>query len=280
MPTSKNSYTYRRKQNAGMPTVYDPTVAGWGYIPNFTIGGTASAGTGTGAGAGASTAGAAGTASGGLKGAFAGWKQKAAGLGDKAAAYIDPNAYNWTKSSGLKFTNPNTGKVTNLGKWGNVASLAMHGIDAAKGISDYNEAVSNNEDLMTRIRASAMSNPLLSSYLTSDQMNMLNSIRTGSYNASDAGVDTFLQGAAGGLGDAALGAVMGIPGGLPGIIIGAAGGLINAGIDNQSQIAGQNSAELQALYQALQDAEMQYRSMKRPNFTGLGIQQQYQNMYA
>lgn len=235
----------------------------------------------------ASTSGASGTSgSGGLKGAFAGWKDKFSGFGSKASAYIDPNAYSWNfkgangTPAGLTFTNPNTGKVTNLGKWGNIASGIMQGIDAAKGMSDYYNVKQDNEDLMSDIQVAAMGNPLLSSYLTSDQLDLLGDIQAGRYEASNVGVDTFLSGAVGGIGKAVPATLMGATGGLPGMIIGGVGSLVNSGIDSLSAEAGQNTAELQALYQALRDAEMQYKSMKRPNFTGLGIQQQYQNMYA
>lgn len=270
MPTAQNSYTNRRRQNSQMAP-YDPVQAGWSYTPNWTVGG----------GAGATASGTAPSGMGNLKNAFAGWKNKASGFGAKAANYIDPNAYAWGKGSGLTFTNPSTGKVTNLGKWGNVASGVMQGIDAAKGISNYQDVKTDNEDLMSDIQVAAMGNPLLSSYLTSDQLDLLGDIQDGRYNASNAGIDTFLNGAVGGLGQAVPAAAMGfITGGIPGAIIGGAGSLINSGVDSLSSEAGQNTAELQALYQALQDAEMQYKSMKRPNFTGLGIQQQYQNMYA
>lgn len=209
-----------------------------------------------------------------LKDSFAKWKGKASGFGDKAAGLIDPDNYGWSKNSGLKAF----GK--NVGKWGNIAGGVMQGFDALQGIGDYSDTLNSNEDLMSKIQASAMGNPLLSHYLTSDQLDLLGDVQDGRYS-SDAGFDDFMHGAMGGLGGAAVGAGLGfLTGGIPGAVIGGAGSLINSGIDNLSASAGQNTAELQALYQALQDAEMQYKSMKRPNFTGLGIQQQYQNMYA
>jgi hypothetical protein len=133
---------------------------------------------------------------------------------------------------------------------------------------------------MSDIRVSAMGNPLLSSYLTSDQLDLLRQIKSGTYD-DNAGLDNFAEGAMSGLGDAILPTLIGgVTGGIPGAIIAGVGSLANSGIDNLSETSGENTSELQALYQALQDAEMQYKSMKRPNFTGLGIQQQYQNMYA
>lgn len=179
-----------------------------------------------------------------------------------------------TGSAGLKLF----GK--NVGKWGNIASGAIYGANALSGYSDYQNTQDANEDLMSKIRTSAMGNPLLSSYLTSEQLDLLGDVKDGRKDTS-ADLSDFLNGVQGGLGDAVLPTALGlVTGGVPGAIIGGIGSLANAGIDNLSETSGQNTAELQALYQALQDAEMQYKSMKRPNFTGLGIQQQYQNMYA
>lgn len=216
----------------------------------------------------------AGASTGSLKDAFAKWKGKASGFGNKAAGLIDPDNYGWSKKGGLKAF----GK--NVGKWGNIAGGVLQGVDAAQGIGDYMDTVNSNEDLMSKIQVSAMGNPLLSSYLTSDQLNLLSDIQLGNYN-TEADTGDFLKGAVSGIGDAIIPTLTGLAvGGIPGAVIGGAGTLINSGIDGTTASAGQNTAELQALYQALQDAEMQYKSMKRPNFTGLGIQQQYQNMYA
>lgn len=178
-----------------------------------------------------------------------------------------------TSPAGLKMFGKNVGKGLN------VASGVMQGLQAAQGIANYSKANAANEDLMSDIVASATGNPLLSSYLTSDQLRLLRQVRDGSYDTSSNAKD-FLKGMGSNLGDAAMGALMGISGGLPGVLIGGIGGLINGGIEGLSTGTEDNYAELSALYQALMDAEAQYRSMKRPNFTGLGIQQQYQNMYA
>lgn len=180
---------------------------------------------------------------------------------------------NGSNPAGLKLFGKNVGRGLNI------ASGVLQGLDAAKGIADYSKANATNDDLMSDIVASAAGNPLLSSYLTPDQLRLLRQVRDGSYDASSDAND-FIKGMGSGLGNAAIGALMGIPGGLPGMLIGGIGGLVNGGIDGLSAGTEDNYAELSALYQALMDAEAQYRSMKRPNFTGLGIQQQYQNMYA
>lgn len=185
-----------------------------------------------------------------------------------------PEGFDWTKGSGLKMF----GK--NVGKGANVVSGVVQGAQALKGISDYSKARQSNEDMLDDIIVSATSNPLLSSYLTSDQMRLVNAIRKGNYDTSS-DVGDFFKGIGSGLGNAALSTLSGfVTGGVPGAIIGGVGSLANSGISGLSAGTEEESAELAALYQALMDAEAQYRSMKRPNFTGLGIQQQYQNMYA
>lgn len=191
----------------------------------------------------------------------------------------------FSNAKGVKSAIPKQGaglKIAgkNISTGANLASGVLYGAKALKGISDYNKVLQSNDDLMSDIRTSAMGNPLLSSYLTSDQLNLLRQIKSGAYDDS-AGLDDFAKGAMRGLGDAILPILIGgVTGRLPGAIIAGVGSLANSGIDNLSKTSSENTSELQALYQALQDAEMQYKSMKRPNFTGLGIQQQYQNMYA
>lgn len=206
----------------------------------------------------------------GLKNWFSNAKAKGSGMFN---TFTNPNNYSWSKSGGLSAL----GK--NVGKWGTVAGGAMYGLDALQGLKAYQDTVSDNEDLETKIRLAAMGNPIHSSFLTAEQRNLLGDIQNNAYN-SGADSNAFAEGAVGGVGDAILPALLGFAvGGVPGALVGGIGSLANSGIDNLSESSAQNTAELQALYQALQDADAQYRSMKRPNFTGLGIQQRYQDMY-
>lgn len=238
------------------------------------------AGVYTNAGAGTSSDTGASSGASGLKNAFAGWKNKASTLGNTISDYINPNAYGWTKGSGLKFTNPSTGKLTNLGKWSNIAGGVMQGVDALGALATYGDLTNDANSLQSNIRIASMGNPLLSSYLTPEQLSLLSSIEDGRYNMSD-GYEFSLSSLLGGLTEAVPAALIGgATGGIPGAVIGGVGSLINSGLDSFNA-SNQNSVnELQALYTALQDANAQYQSMKRPNFTGLGIQQRYQNMYA
>lgn len=166
-----------------------------------------------------------------------------------------------------------------IGTYANVGNAIMQGVNAAQGISDYSKGQSDIDSLVNDIKVSAMGNPLLNSYLTSDQLSLLNKLQRGTYDTG-ADMDDFMSGlASDGLTGAVQGAMSGAIGGLPGMAIGAIGGLVNGGIGGLSNANDQTEAELQALLTALQNAEMQYKSMQRPNFTGLDIQQQYKDMY-
>lgn len=203
------------------------------------------------------------------------WKTKGGKFfNETAPSWLDPDNIKWGKGTGLNI------KGMPIGTISNVAGGVIQGADALMGIGDYVNSQADNDTLMSQIRTSAMGNPLLSNYLTSDQLNMLGAIQRDGYR-DEAGLDDFFKGAVGGIGKAIPATLLGLAtGGGVGAAIGGLGSLANSGIDALTTASGENTAELQALYQALQDAEMQYKSMKRPNFTGLGIQQRYQDMYA
>lgn len=219
------------------------------------------------------------TAGGGLKNMFSNLKT---GFNNNFGySFRSPGSTGW--GSGL---NVGTAKGPGLtafglpiGKYANIGNAVMQGVNAAQGISDYSKGQSDINDLVNDIKVSAMGNPLLNSYLTSDQLSLLNKLQRGTYDTG-ADMDDFMSGlTSDGLTGAVQGAMSGAIGGLPGMAIGAIGGLVNGGIGGLSNANDQTEAELQALLTALQNAEMQYKSMQRPNFTGLGIQQQYQDMY-
>lgn len=264
MPNTNNSYVSNRKRDRSQ-TKTTPVSEGASTVAN-----------------------AVGTA-GGLGEAFAkfkNWGAKAApnakaelgnffgGNGGTLGLSMAPEGFDWSSKTGLKAFGKNIGKAA---PW---ISGGLSALNMASDLADYANVQADNNELMSQIQASAMSNPLLSSYLTSDQMNLLNRIRRGGYD-DNAGLDNILGGVVKGLPSTLLSTGIGaLTGGVPGAIVGGVGGLLTSGTGALANASSQNTAELQALYQALQDADAQYRSMKRPNFTGLGIQQQYQNMYA
>lgn len=176
----------------------------------------------------------------------------------------------WSAKSGLK--------PMHLGTAANVGSGLMYGLQAAQGLSDISNTKRDVNDLQADILKEAMANPINSSFLSSDQKILLNKIRRGNYSLD--GNSGIGEGVLSGLGNTLMGTVTGgLTGGIPGAIIGGIGGLVNSGISGYSNAQQRNIGELEALYQALADANAQYQTMKRPNFTGLGIQQRYKDMY-
>jgi hypothetical protein len=180
-------------------------------------------------------------------------------------------SFGWDKGSGLTAFGKNIGKAANIG------SGIMYGIDALGGMKDLSNSQKSTDDLISDIMRSSASNPLTSSYLTSDQQSMLNKIKRGNYESKASSTDFDLMGLLSGAGKGAL--TGGLTGGIPGAIIGALGGGITSNLDRQNADQQRINSELEGLLQSLNDAESQYKMMKRPNFTGLGIQSRYQNMY-
>lgn len=182
------------------------------------------------------------------------------------------NIANFDKGKGLSIGGKNIGKYIPYGVG------IYQGLDALGGLSEMSDLNADADTLTSQILTSAAGNPLISNYLTSDDLSLLGKLQRGSYDASaDLGDATSNLGNL--LTGAGSGALMGLAGGVPGAIVGGIGGLINSGIDNMNAETTNNTARLEALYQNLLNAEQQYKSMRRPNFNGLGIQQRYQNMY-
>ena len=132
-------------------------------------------------------------------------------------------------------------------------------------------------DIKSEIISSAASNPLVSQYLTQDELSLLNKLKRGSY--SPEGTEFGSQMGATGLGALKGGLTGYLTAGTPGAIIGALGGAFKSGSEARNNAKSQSNERLEALLQSLNDASAQYKSMRRPNFTGLGIQSKYQNMY-
>ena len=189
---------------------------------------------------------------------------------------VKPN-FGWSKSKGLKAFGKNLGGWTGAGT---IIPGIMAGAQALGNVNALEDANRSTEDLLGDIMASANSNPIVNSYLSTDQRSLLRDIKNGKFDPEEFSLDTIIPDDLGGLLDIGKGALTGIAGGVPGMIVGGIGGAVNSGLEDAISKANSSQAELEALLMALQDAEAQYQTMKRPNFTGLGIQQRYQNMYA
>ena len=184
------------------------------------------------------------------------------------------NNFGWNSATGAKVFGKDLGGWKGIGTWG---TGLYHGAKAIGNANEVTDSKNEAQDLLSDILRSSASNPLTNQFLTSDQTAMLNKIKRGTYDTESNFGDVDIMSLLGGAGKGALSG--GLIAGIPGAIIGGLGGGLNANLERQNQDQQNINSQLEGLYQALMDAETQYNSMKRPNFTGLGIQSRYQNMY-
>jgi len=163
----------------------------------------------------------------------------------------------------------------NLGGLATAGAGIYQGIRGIQNLNDLSETKSTRDDLLNQIRASAAGNPMLSSYLTDDEMATLNKVRRGNFD-NDASNSNMFGGILKGAG---TGALTGLAGGLPGILVGALGGAINGGVSSQNEAQQRENAILEGLYNSLANANAQYKRMRIPNYTGLGLQSRYTNQW-
>lgn len=176
----------------------------------------------------------------------------------------------WNKGSGIQ--------PLGIGRMSNIGSAISQGTSALQGLSQISNNKTEARDIQASLLRESLANPIANSYLSEDQKTLLNKIRRGSYDPQNTGI---WEGIGSGLGDAVKSALTGgAIGGIPGAVIGGVGSLANSGIQGYSNAQQRSIGELEALYQTLADANAQYQTMKRPNFTGLGIQRRYTNMYS
>ena len=222
---------------------------------------------------------AAGAAKGGkLGGFFKGLRGKLSGLNNislrnllKGGKIGDPELLGWDTKNGLSLLGGHVGKLYAGGK-----ALT----DAFGTLQNYSKMTNVDKetgDLKSEILANATSNPLASQYLTQDEISLLNKIKRGNYNPE--GTDFGSQMSATGLGALKGGLIGLVAGSAPGAVLGALGGAFKSGSEARTNAKAQANEKLEALLQSLNDASAQYKSMRRPNFTGLGIQNRFQDMY-
>jgi hypothetical protein len=183
----------------------------------------------------------------------------------------DPELLGWNSKTGMSLLGGNVGNLYTGGK-----ALA----DTFGTLQNYSRMSNLDKetgDIKSEILASAASNPLASQYLTQDELSTLNKIKRGSYNPE--GTDFGSQMGAAGMG-ALKGGISGLlMGGGVGGALGAIGGALKSGSEARNNAKAQSNTRLESLLQSLNDASAQYKSMRRPNFTGLGIQGRFQDMY-
>ena len=192
------------------------------------------------------------------------------------------NNSGWNLTGNSKFGLGNTnGKAgltiggKNLGGLATAGAGIYQGIRGIQNLNDLSETKSTRDDLLNQIRTSAAGNPMLSSYLTDDEIATLNKVKRGNFDNDATNKDMF----GGILKGAGTGALTGLAGGLPGIIVGALGGAINGGVTSQNEAQQRENATLEGLYNSLANANAQYKRMRIPNYTGLGLQSRYTNQW-
>ena len=167
------------------------------------------------------------------------------------------------KALGTAWDNVAAGKgaIPKMAKYAN----ALQGIYAANqlfgGISDYSNAVSDTDQLISDILASAGSNPNLRHDLSADQLQLLRKLQNGTYDSS-AGFS--VDGVLNNLLNTAIQAGTGyLSGGTVGAILGGAGGIAEGITSGMVSDQGQITSELEGLYNALYESEMRDKSMRR-----------------
>ena len=171
----------------------------------------------------------------------------------------------WNKKSGLSAFGKNIGKSAPLFQAG------VSGIQALQGLSDISNANIDYNTLKSDILSEAMSTPLASYDLTTEQNKLLYDLKKGR-DTTTADMGDILNGIGSDLPNTALQALMGgLIGGIPGAIVGGVGNLVNSGITGYSQGQQKQFSQLQNLYNTLMQSGNNYRSMLRPNLSRLGI---------
>lgn len=179
---------------------------------------------------------------------------------------------NWNTNGGIQFAN--------IGPYANVANAIGQGMSAIGNISKLSRNTQDYNDLQGDVLRAYNSNPLARNFLNSEQLSTIRKLKRGNYKGNYKISNDVLSSIGSSLPNTIMNTLTGFAvGGTPGAVIGGFGSLINSGLKGASNTQNKNNAELEALYQALLDAEQQYNMMKSPNMTGLGIQQRYQQMY-
>lgn len=162
----------------------------------------------------------------------------------------------YTKTSGLKAYGHNVGGWLTAGKG------LYDAYNAFNTIQDIGDAKNTSQDLTSDIISASYNNPTIQYDLAPDQMRLLRELHSGNYDESAGLSDVDLLGV---LGDAGMGALTGIGGGIPGIIAGALGGGANSVLTDLSDATSRGNSELEALYQAILESNRQHNAMRRQN---------------
>lgn len=179
---------------------------------------------------------------------------KASGKFSDFASNIANPQFDYTKAEGLQ------GWGKNLGRMYNIGNLAIQGVNAAQGLQGMSDTRDRASDLMSDAVLSAGNSPTIWYDLNADQRDLLRELQRGDYDNKGDLSDIDLLGV---LGDTAMGALTGAPGGITGAVIGGLGGLTNSVIGDLQGGADRDVAELEALYQAVLESEQYHNNMRK-----------------
>lgn len=149
---------------------------------------------------------------------------------------------------------------------GGAATAGMgiyQGGKALKGIYENTQTDRDLESLKNDINTQVVSNPMYDMYMDASDEKLLRQMRNGTLNND---VSNAVSGAFKGIPQAALSTLIGgLTGGPVGAAVGGLGSLANSAIEGYGQDTQNTQAKLQGLYNKLQRANEDYRSMKRPS---------------
>ena len=170
----------------------------------------------------------------------------------------------WNKQSGVQAYGKNIGKFVN---W---ANAIYQGHNLAEGFQENADARDKGAELVSDIISSSYNSPTIQYDLTPDQLNLLRTLRRDGYE--DDSIDVSNVDVLGALGDAAMGGLTGIAGGIPGMVIGALGGGLNSVVDDFGNAKNITNSELESLYNAIVASEQQNNALKKQRaYASLGM---------
>ena len=184
----------------------------------------------------------------------------------------------WVKGK-LNSWDPKTGWGGKYAKGANTLAAIGQGVQAVGGLAQNVKQGRIVDDLESQILAAYGNNPLANSMLNSEQLAQIRRLKNG-YSNNDASFNDVLGGIGQDLPSILMGTAMGAAtGGVPGALISGVGGLVNSGIKGFGQGQSKQTSELEGLYNALLNAEQQYKGMVMPSSYGIPLRAPYNNMY-
>lgn len=148
----------------------------------------------------------------------------------------------------------------NLGTLWNIGQIALQGYRAAQDLQNAGDSRDRSEDLMSDIVAASYNSPTIQYDLSPDQMETLRQLRDGDYETGTDLGDLDLLSL---LGDVGMGVLGGIPGGIGGMVLGGLGGLGTSLASDYANAQSRQTAELEALYQAVLESEKQHNDLRK-----------------